>query len=97
MTCQRPHSNREPTSSTSSVVPTFPEHERLALLRTPGISHGVVERIEGLGICSARELLDRGIDALVDEICRDEGSLVWRNRRRALTRAMAALSDHIQG
>lgn len=69
----------------------FPDHERRLLLRTPGISHGVVSRIEREGVCSLRELIERGIDTVVDQICLDDGNLAWRNRRRALARALAGI------
>lgn len=69
----------------------FPDHERQLLLRTPGISHGVVSRIEREGVSSLRQLFEQGIDNVVDQICKTEGNLAWRNRRRALARALAAL------
>jgi hypothetical protein len=70
---------------------SFSDLERHLLLSTPGISHGVVSRIEAAGVCTIRELKDRGVEALVDQICRGVGSLAWRNRKRALSRALARL------
>jgi hypothetical protein len=67
---------------------SFAEVERQVLLSTPGISYGVVSRIEGAGVCSIRELKDRGVDAVVDQICQGVGNLAWRNRKRALSRAL---------
>jgi hypothetical protein len=86
-------------SNTSDRTPpaAFPEHERRLLLGTPGISHGVVARIEQEGVCTLRDLLDRGIDAVVNQICLGEGNLAWRNRRRALARALASLDTHRPG
>jgi hypothetical protein len=71
---------------------SFAEIERQVLLSMPGISNGVVSRIEGAGVCSIRELKDRGVDAVVDQICQGVGNLAWRNRRRALSRALARLA-----
>lgn len=84
---------RTQETSAGPVPVSFPDHERQLLLRTPGISHGVVGRIERQGVGSLRELLDRGVDTLVEQICRDEGNLAWHNRRRALSRALAGLNS----
>jgi hypothetical protein len=71
----------------------FAEAERRLLLSTPGISHGVVSRIECAGIGSIRELNDLGVDVLVDQICQGVGNHAWRNRRRAMSRALARLDS----
>lgn len=72
---------------------SFAEVERRLLLNTPGISHGVISRIERAGVSSIRELSVLGVDAVVDQICRGVGNLAWRNRKRALSRALARLDS----
>jgi hypothetical protein len=72
---------------------SFVEVERQLLLGTPGISYGVVSRIERAGVCSIRELAEIGVDAVVDQICEGVGNLAWRNRKRALSRALARLDS----
>jgi hypothetical protein len=72
---------------------SFAEVERRLLLGTPGISYGVVSRIERAGVCSIRELNELGVDAVVDQICEGVGNLAWRNRKRALSRALARLGS----
>lgn len=69
----------------------FPDDERHLLLTTPGIGQGVVSRIELAGVHTLRQLHDLGVDALVEQICDGVGNLAWRNRRRALTRALSTL------
>ena len=58
-----------------------------------GISHGVISRIESAGVSSIRELSVLGVDTVVDQICRGVGNLAWRNRKRALSRALARLDS----
>jgi hypothetical protein len=72
---------------------SFAAVERQLLLSTPGISYGVVSRIELAGVCSIRELNKLGVDAVVDQICEGVGNLAWRNRKRALSRALARLDS----
>jgi hypothetical protein len=69
----------------------FPPAERRLLLATPGISHGVIERIECAGVHSLRQLRDVGVEALVERICNGHGNLAWRNRKRPLLRALATV------
>lgn len=69
----------------------FTDDERHLLLTTPGIGQGVVSRIEHAGVHTLRQLHDLGVDALVEQICDGVGNLAWRNRRRALTRALSNL------
>ncbi len=66
--------------------------ERQVLLATRGIGHGVIDRIEAPGVQSLRQLRDLGVDTVVDRICDGVGNLAWRNRRRALLRALAAVA-----
>ncbi|MDT7838581.1 hypothetical protein [Aquabacterium sp. OR-4] len=69
----------------------FSSEERRILLTTPGIGQGVIDRIEQAGVQSVRQLHELGIDAVVDRICDGVGNLAWRNRKRALARALAAI------
>jgi hypothetical protein len=71
----------------------FTAAERRLLLATPGIGHGVIERIECAGVHSLQQLRDLGVDSVVDHICEGEGNLAWRNRKRALLRALAAVGE----
>ena len=68
----------------------FSQTERRLLLATRGIGLGVIERIECAGVHSLQQLRDLGVDSLVDLICHGVGSYAWRNRRRALLRALTA-------
>jgi hypothetical protein len=77
------------TADTSSG---FPGDERRLLLSLPRIGPRVVERIEAQGIASLADLQRRGVDRVIDEICRQMGSLAWGNRRSALVEALGALA-----
>lgn len=70
--------------------PAFNEHERRLLLATPGLGPVVVQRLEGAGVTSLAALRQRGVDRVVDQLCQAAGNAAWRNRRRALARALAA-------
>lgn len=61
------------------------------LLATRGIGHGVIDRIECAGVHSLHQLRALGVDAMVDRICDGVGNFAWRNRKRALSRALAAV------
>jgi nucleotidyltransferase/DNA polymerase involved in DNA repair len=67
----------------------FTDDERRLLLKATGLGHGVVCRLERVGIHSLQQLQDVGVDSIVDQICEGVGNMAWRNRRRALTRALA--------
>ena len=67
----------------------FADGERRLLLNATGLGHGVVCRLERVGIHSLQQLQDVGVDSIVDQICEGVGNMAWRNRRRALTRALA--------
>jgi hypothetical protein len=67
----------------------FSAAERHLLLATRGIGLGVIDRMECAGVYSLRQLGDLGVDVVVDRICAGVGSFAWRNRRRALLRALA--------
>ena len=66
--------------------------ERQVLLATRGIGQGVIDRIELAGVHSLRQLRDLGVDTVVDRICDGVGNFAWRNRRRALLRALATVA-----
>ena len=67
---------------------TFPDFERRYLCGWPGIGDGVVSRIEQVGISSLSQLRHRGVEAVLERICAEQGHQAWRNRRRALQRAV---------
>ena len=71
--------------------------ERHVLLTTRGIGLGVVDRMEWAGVHSLQQLRDLGVDAVVDRICNGVGNFAWRNRRRALLRALAAAAARSPG
>lgn len=71
-----------------AMVSRFPEYERRYLCGWPGIGDGVISRIEQAGISSLRQLRHAGVDAVLDRICSAQGHAAWRNRRRALLRAL---------
>lgn len=68
----------------------FCDAERRLLLATPGLGPVVVQRLETAGVTSLAALRQRGVDRVIDQLCREAGSPAWRNRRRALAKALAA-------
>jgi hypothetical protein len=77
--------------SALSALERFPADERRLLLSLPRIGPTVVARIEAQGIASLRDLRRRGVEHLVDEVCRQMGTRAWANRRSALTGALDAM------
>jgi hypothetical protein len=69
----------------------FPADERRLLLSLPRIGPTVVARIEAQGIASLRDLQNRGVERVVDEVCRRIRTRAWANRRSALAGALDAL------
>jgi hypothetical protein len=85
----RTHHDTTPAQQpTPAVGPRFSCAERAVLLATPGIGHGVVERIESIGVHTLQQLHDMGVDVIVAQICASFGNVAWRNRRRPLKRAL---------
>lgn len=82
----------------AAVPATDPGHagfstaERRLLLATRGIGHGVIDRIECAGVNSLQQLRELGVEMVVDRICDGVGNLAWRNRQRALLRALATVA-----
>lgn len=66
----------------------FDAADRAALLRWPQIGPTVIERLEAAGFYSLATIRDAGIDAVVAGVCRQAGNDGFRNRRRALERAL---------
>lgn len=66
----------------------FDPEERRLLLLAPGIGPGVLRGLEAAGYASLSEMVDAGPDAVVARLCACERSLVWRNRARAIARAL---------
>lgn len=71
---------------------TFPRTEREILLKSPGIGPGVIERLEALGLDSLDKLGAVDLEEVVGRVCCLVGSAAWRNRRRALARALAEVT-----
>jgi predicted RecB family nuclease len=67
----------------------FEADERRVLLALPGIGPGVLQRLEQAGIDSLDALCAVGADAVVLQVCKTLGHGAWRNRHRALQRALA--------
>lgn len=66
----------------------FNEPERRHLLAAPGLGPAVVQRLEEAGVVSIAAMRRKGVDAVVLAICQSVNNLAWRNRRRALRRAL---------
>ncbi len=75
----------------------FPLHERRQLLSSPGIGETVVHRLEAAGYASLQSLRDAGASHVVEQVLVQVGAAAWRNRRRALERAIAHASQRLAG
>lgn len=84
-----PHRNTDHLIRMPSTTP-LSAGERLFLLQQRGISHGVVARIEAIGIGSLQDLIDIGSDELCRRLQEAHGRNLWSNRRRALQAAIDA-------
>lgn len=62
--------------------------ERRILLSVQGLGEGVVERLSEVGVASFDDLNRLGIDEVLEQICLRVGTQSWKNRRRALQRAL---------
>lgn len=67
----------------------FPSNERRLLLSTRGIGETVVHRLEAAGFASLQALCEAGAARATDAVLAQVGELAWRNRRRAIERAIA--------
>lgn len=72
----------------------FPRQERRLLLATPGIGKTVVQRLEAAGFASLQALCDAGATRATEQVTAHLGGLAWRNRRRAIERAIADALRH---
>jgi hypothetical protein len=70
-------------------VVRFTTAERERLLALPRIGPLVIESLEAAGFHSLDAIRRTGLDAVVDAVCRQQGQVAWRNRRRALAAALA--------
>lgn len=68
----------------------FCDAERRHLLASPGLGPVVVQRLETVGVTSLDSLRQRGVDRVIDLLCKSGGNAAWRNRRRALAKALAS-------
>jgi hypothetical protein len=66
----------------------FDPQDRLVLLRSPQIGPMVIRRLEEVGVCSIGELVLRGVEPTIQEICLRDRQPAWTNRRSALVRAL---------
>jgi hypothetical protein len=73
-------------------MPQFNPQDRAVLLSLPQIGPQVVQRLESAGFHSLDMMQRAGIDAVVAAVCRQVGTRAWANRRRALGRALGAVS-----
>ena len=67
----------------------FPMHERRLLLSTRGIGETVVHRLEAAGFASLQALCEAGAARVTEQVLAQVGEQAWRNRRRAIERAIA--------
>lgn len=65
----------------------FTTAERQRLLALPRIGPRVIDSLEAAGFHSLDAMRRTGLDAVVDVVCRQQGQVAWRNRRRALAAA----------
>jgi hypothetical protein len=72
---------------------TWPAVDRQLLLSSPHLGPEVIDRLRAVGIYSLYDLRVIGVDRAVEMVCDALGSKVWRNRRRALIRAVSAYVD----
>lgn len=75
-----------PPSAPPAAAGRFPQHERRLLLSTRGLGEVVIGRLETAGIDSLGALRALGPERVLEQV----GQGAWRNRRRALARALAA-------
>jgi hypothetical protein len=66
------------------------EGETRLLLTTPNLGPEIIVRLREVGIDSLAALHAEGVDRVVERVCARVGSGAWRNRRRALHRAVQA-------
>lgn len=67
----------------------FPSNERRLLLSTRGIGETVVDRLEAAGFASLQALCEAGAARVTEQVLSQMDGLAWRNRRRAIERAIA--------
>lgn len=74
-------------------MPAFNTVERRLLLSTPGIGEVVVGRLEAAGFASLQALRETGARGVTERVLAQVQSAAWRNRRRAIERAIAQVSE----
>lgn len=65
----------------------FSATDRQRLLALPRVGPQVIDSLEAAGFHSLDAMRRSGLDAVVDAVCRQQGQVAWRNRRRALAAA----------
>lgn len=80
------------TWSCMSAVHRFSDIDRKMLATEAGMGDRVIERLEEVGFYSLEQMRIVGASRVVDAVCSYLGSTAWRNRRRALERAVARAS-----
>lgn len=75
--------------------PAFAPEERRLLRSEPGISDGVIARLELVGIHSIAGMRNVGAERLVQMVVESTGSVAWRNRRRALERILSRATTRV--
>ena len=76
------------------MAAVFPLNERRLLLSTRGIGETVVHRLEAAGFASLQALCEAGAARVTEQVLAQVGGQAWRNRRRAIERAIA---DAVRG
>jgi hypothetical protein len=89
-----PHVEATPTRPHERRVHRFTGTDRALLASAAGVGNRVIERLEQAGYHTLAQMKAAGAGKVVDAVCSLLGSTTWRNRRRALERAMGrAASD----
>lgn len=77
-------------STNDSLMKSWPPFDRQLLMSFPHLGPDVIDKLRAVGIYSLYDLSVIGVDRAVEMVCESMGSKVWRNRRKALSRAVSA-------
>mgnify|MGYP006276579505 CR=1 FL=1 len=77
-------------STNDSLMNSWPPFDRQLLMSFPHLGPDVIDKLRAVGIYSLYDLSVIGVDRAVEMVCESMGSKVWRNRRKALNRAVTA-------
>lgn len=85
------YASSTPVRPPRGATARFAAAERRLLLAQPGIGERMLARLEQSGIDSIAALREQGVARIAAEVSAQLGTPTWRNRVRALERALAAL------